>query len=153
MPDLILMDGGEIEMNAAKDVLENELNLDIPVAGMVKNNKHKTAALLFGHADEMINLDPKSQGFYLLERIQDEVHRFAITFHRQLHAKNSLASRLEGIKGVGPKTRLKLLRKFKTITKIKEAPLEDIQELGISKRVAQALKLSLTADPTPARRV
>ncbi|MCT3190610.1 excinuclease ABC subunit UvrC [Lacticaseibacillus rhamnosus] len=153
LPDLILMDGGEIEMNAAKDVLENELNLDIPVAGMVKNNKHKTAALLFGHADEMINLDPKSQGFYLLERIQDEVHRFAITFHRQLHAKNSLASRLEGIKGVGPKTRLKLLRKFKTITKIKEAPLEDIQELGISKRVAQALKLSLTADPTPARRV
>lgn len=143
LPDLILMDGGAIEMNAAKDVLENELNLDIPVAGMVKNNKHKTAALLYGDADEMINLDPKSQGFYLLERIQEEVHRFAITFHRQLRGKNSLSSRLENIKGVGPKTRTKLLKEFKTINHIKEASVEDIQALGISKQTAQLIKLSL----------
>jgi excinuclease ABC subunit C len=143
MPDLILMDGGSIEMNAVKDVLANELNLDIPVAGMVKNNKHKTAALLYGPADAMINLDPRSQGFYLLERIQDEVHRFAITFHRQLHSKNSLSSRLEQIKGVGPKTRAKLLREYKTIKNIKDASVEDLQKLGVSKTVAQTIKLSL----------
>ncbi|MCI1987284.1 MAG: excinuclease ABC subunit UvrC [Lactobacillus sp.] len=146
LPDLILMDGGDIEMNAAKDVLENELNLDIPIAGMVKNDKHKTAALLYGDNDEPINLDPKSQGFYLLERIQDEVHRFAITFHRQLRNKNSLASRLETIQGVGPKTRQKLLREFKTINHIKTASVEDIQALGISKAVAQAVKVSLQGD-------
>ncbi|WP_262314542.1 excinuclease ABC subunit UvrC [Lacticaseibacillus parakribbianus] len=145
LPDLILMDGGAIEMNAAKDVLENELNLDIPVAGMVKNNKHKTAALLFGDRDEPLDLDPQSQGFYLLERIQEEVHRFAITFHRQLRNKNSLASRLETIKGVGPRTRTKLLREFKTVNHIKDASVEDIQALGIAKPVAQAIKVSLQA--------
>lgn len=91
----------------------------------------------------MINLDPKSQGFYLLERIQEEVHRFAITFHRQLRGKNSLSSRLENIKGVGPKTRTKLLKEFKTINHIKEASVEDIQALGISKQTAQLIKLSL----------
>lgn len=146
LPDLILMDGGAIEMNAAKDVLENELNLDIPVAGMVKNNKHKTAALLFGDSDQPRELDPKSQGFYLLERIQDEVHRFAITFHRQLRNKNSLASRLETIQGVGPRTRVKLLKEFKTLNHIKAASLEEIQALGISKAVAQAVKVSLQAE-------
>lgn len=145
LPDLILMDGGEIEMNAAKDVLVNELNLDLPLAGMVKNDKHKTARLLFGDQDEPIDLDPKSQGFYLLERIQDEVHRFAITFHRQLHNKNSLGSKLEGIKGVGPKTRQKLLREFKTVNHIKDASVEEIQALGIAKPVAQAIKVSLAA--------
>ncbi|MCX2454809.1 excinuclease ABC subunit UvrC [Lacticaseibacillus nasuensis] len=147
LPDLILMDGGAIEMNAAKDVLVNELNLDIPVAGMVKNNKHKTAALLFGDQDDPIDLDPKSQGFYLLERIQDEVHRFAITFHRQLRNKNSLSSRLETISGVGPRTRAKLMREFKTIPHIREASVADIQALGISKTVAQAIKVSLAAEP------
>ena len=143
MPDLILMDGGEIQMNAVKDVLENELNLAIPVAGMVKNDKHKTARLLYGDFDAPIDLDPKSQGFYLLERIQEEVHRFAITFHRQLRNKNSLASRLETIQGVGPKTRSKLLRKFKTMNGIKAASMEDLQAAGVSKAVAQAIKLSL----------
>ena len=147
LPDLILMDGGAIEMNAAKDVLVNELNLDIPVAGMVKNKKHKTAALLFGAQDDPIDLDPKSQGFYLLERIQDEVHRFAITFHRQLRNKNSLSSRLETISGVGPRTRAKLMREFKTIPHIREASVADIQALGISKTVAQAIKVSLAAEP------
>nr|WP_218841955.1 excinuclease ABC subunit UvrC [Lacticaseibacillus absianus] len=143
LPDLILMDGGVVELNAARDVLENELNLDIPVAGMVKNNKHQTAALLFGDQDAPIDLDPQSQGFFLLTRIQDEVHRFAITFHRQLRNKNSLASRLETIQGVGPKTRTKLLREFKTINHIKTASLADLQALGISKSVAQAIKVSL----------
>lgn len=143
LPDLILMDGGAIEMNAAKDVLENELNLDIPVAGMVKNNKHKTAALLFGDNDEPIDLDPRSQGFYLLERIQEEVHRFAITFHRQLRSKTSLTSRLEEIKGVGPKTRAKLMREFKTINHIKAASVAELEAIGVSKTVAQTIKLAL----------
>ncbi|WDF81617.1 excinuclease ABC subunit UvrC [Lacticaseibacillus pabuli] len=143
MPDLILMDGGTIEMNAVKEVLQDELNLNIPVAGMVKNDKHKTAALLYGPTDAEINLDPRSQGFYLLERIQDEVHRFVITFHRQRHSKNSLTSKLEQIKGVGPKTRSKMLREYKTVNNIKQASVEELQALGISKTVAQTIKLSL----------
>ena len=113
---------------------------------MVKNNKHKTAVLLCGDWDEPRDLDPKSQGFYLLERIQEEVHRFAITFHRQLRNKNSLASRLETITGVGPRTRVKLLKEFKTVNHIKAASVEDIQALGISKTVAQAVKVSLQGD-------
>ena len=96
LPDLILMDGASIQINAAVDVLHNQLGIDIPVAGMVKNDRHKTADLMMEN-DEKIGLDPKSEGFYLLQRIQDEVHRFAITFHRQVRSKNSLASRLERI--------------------------------------------------------
>ncbi|MCY9807499.1 excinuclease ABC subunit UvrC [Lentilactobacillus senioris] len=144
MPDLILMDGGEIQMNAAKDVLENELGLHIPVGGMVKNDHHQTADLLFGNGDEHLYLDPKSQGFYLLQRIQDEVHRFAISFHRKVHSKNSLGSRLDNIKGVGPKTRNKLLRQFGSVKKISQATISDLKKLGISETVAQTIKLSLS---------
>jgi len=143
MPDLILMDGGEIQMNAAKDVLVNELGLNIPVGGMVKNDHHQTADLLFGNADTPLHLDPKSQGFYLLQRIQDEVHRFAITFHRKVHTKNTLTSRLDAISGVGPKTRNKLLRKFGSLKKISDASEQDIRDLGISETVAKTIKFSL----------
>ncbi len=143
LPDLILMDGGEIQLEAAKDVLENELGLDTPVAAMVKNEHHKTADLLASAGDQHLHLDPKSQGFYLLQRIQDEVHRFAITFHRQVHTKHSLSSRLDEIPGVGPKTRNKLLRKFGSMSKIAAASVEDIQALGIAKNVAQTVKFSL----------
>ncbi|WP_290033784.1 excinuclease ABC subunit UvrC [Ligilactobacillus cholophilus] len=141
LPDLILMDGAEIQINAAIDVLHNQLGIDIPVAGMVKNEHHKTADLM-NQNGEKLQLNPKSQGFYLLQRIQDEVHRFAITYHRQLHSKNSLASRLEKIPGVGPKTRTKLLRNFHSIKRISQASVEEIQKLGISKKVAQTVKLS-----------
>lgn len=141
LPDLILMDGAEIQINAAVDVLHNQLGINIPVAGMVKNKHHKTADLM-NEKGEKLSLDPKSQGFYLLQRIQDEVHRFAITFHRQLHSKNSLASRLEKIPGVGPKTRTKLLKAFHSIKKIAEASVDEIESLGISKKVAQTIKLS-----------
>lgn len=143
LPDLILMDGGEIQLEAAKDVLENELGLGTPVAAMVKNEHHKTADLLASAGDQHLHLDPKSQGFYLLQRIQDEVHRFAITFHRQVHTKHSLSSRLDEIPGVGPKTRNKLLRKFGSMSKIAAASVEDIQALGIAKNVAQTVKFSL----------
>lgn len=142
LPDLILMDGASIQINAAVDVLHNQLGIDIPVAGMVKNDRHKTADLMTEN-DEKIGLDPKSEGFYLLQRIQDEVHRFAITFHRQVRSKNSLASRLERIQGVGPKTRIKLLRNYGSLKNISTASVEDLESLGISKKVAQTIKLSL----------
>ena len=143
LPDMIFMDGGEIQMNAAKDVLENELGLNIPVVGMVKNNHHKTADLLFGGNDEHINLNPKSQGFYLVQRIQDEVHRFAITFHRKVHNKHSLSSRLDEIAGVGPRTRNKLLKEMGSISKIASASIEDLRALGIPQNTAQLIKVSL----------
>ena len=142
LPDLILMDGAETQIAAAQDVLENQLGLSIPVAGMVKNTHHKTADLMNGEYQK-VQLDPKSEAFYLLQRIQDEVHRFAITFHRQLRSKNSLSSRLEQIKGVGPKTRIKLLKQFGSLRHIEEASLEEIEALGISAKVAKAVKLSL----------
>lgn len=148
MPDLILMDGGQIQVEACEDVLRNELNLDIPVAGMVKDDKHRTNHLLFGDpfngkSFRMIPLDPKSEGFYLMTRIQDEVHRFAITFHRRTHAKNALSSKLDSIKGIGPKSRNKLLRKFGSLKKIKEASVDELREAGLTLTQAQTVKISL----------
>ena len=113
LPDLILMDGGKIQMRAALEVLEDELGLEIPVCGMVKNEKHKTATLLYGEDYKEIDLDRTGQAFQLIQRVQEEVHRFAITFHRQVRSKNTFASKLEMIDGVGPQTRKKLLRHFK----------------------------------------
>lgn len=132
LPDLILMDGGKIQVHAAKEVIEDELGLSIPVAGMVKNDKHKTATLLFGEHLEEIELDPTSQAFHFIQRIQEEVHRFAITFHRQVRSTNTFASKLEEIEGVGPITRKKLLREFKTLTALSNAEVEDFKRLGIS---------------------
>jgi excinuclease ABC subunit C len=142
LPDLILMDGAEIQIAAAEDVLVNELNLHIPVAGMVKNEHHRTADLM-NSTFQKVQLSPKSEGFYLLQRIQDEVHRFVITYHRQTHSKNSLASRLDLIPGVGPKTRIKLLRKYGSLKKIANASPKELQALGISAKVAQTIKISL----------
>ena len=101
MPDLILMDGGKIQVNAAKDVLENGFGLDIPVAGMVKDDRHQTARLIYGSELKEVPLHPRSQSFYLLQRIQDEVHRFAIRFHRNVRGKNTFTSILDQIRGVG----------------------------------------------------
>ena len=148
MPDLILMDGGQIQVEACQDVLRNELNLDIPVAGMVKDDKHRTNHLIYGDPFNgspyrLIPLDPKSQGFYLMTRIQDEVHRFAITFHRRTHAKNALSSKLDSIKGIGPKSRNKLLRKFGSLKKIKEASIDELRDAGLTLTQAQTVKLTL----------
>ena len=145
MPDLILMDGGVIQLNAAREVIEDELGLSIPVAAMVKNDQHKTADLLKEEGAAHVHLDPNSQGFYLLQRIQDEVHRFVITFHRQLHSKSSLGSRLDGIAGVGPKTRQKLLTTYGSMNKMASASLDDLKKLGISERVANNIRISLAA--------
>ncbi|GBG05020.1 excinuclease ABC subunit UvrC [Lactobacillus rodentium] len=148
MPDLILMDGGQIQVEACLDVLRNELDLNIPVAGMVKDDHHRTNHLLFGDPTKgeelkLIPMDPKSQGFYLMTRIQDEVHRFAITFHRKTHAKNALSSKLDEIKGIGPKSRNKLLREFGSLKKIKEASIDELRAAGLTLPQAQTVKLSL----------
>lgn len=145
LPDLILMDGAKIQIDACIDVLQNQLGLNIPVAGMVKNEYHKTADLMT-ETGEKIGLNPKSEGFYLLQRIQDEVHRFAIAFHRQVHSKNSLSSRLERIKGVGPKTRTKLLRNFGSLKRLSEASVEELIGLGIPQKTAQTIKISLAKE-------
>ncbi|MDF7637768.1 excinuclease ABC subunit UvrC [Leuconostocaceae bacterium ESL0958] len=144
LPDLILMDGGLAQLHAAKEVLEDELGLSIPIAAMVKNDKHRTADLLDGQTEAIVPLDHHSQGFFLLQRIQDEVHRFAITFHRQSRSKKSLASRLDAIPGVGPKTRQKLLLNFGSITKIQQASQEDLEKLGLSAKLAQLVHWSLS---------
>ena len=145
LPDLILMDGAKIQIDACIDVLQNQLGLNIPVAGMVKNEHHKTADLMT-ETGEKIGLNPKSEGFYLLQRIQDEVHRFAIAFHRQVHSNNSLSSRLERIKGVGPKTRTKLLRNFGSLKRLSEASVEELIGLGIPQKTAQTIKISLAKE-------
>ncbi|MBS9335057.1 excinuclease ABC subunit UvrC [Fructobacillus sp. M1-13] len=144
MPDLILMDGGIAQLHAAKEVLEDELGLDIPVAAMVKNDKHKTADLISGKTEEIVPLDHHSQGFFLVQRVQDEVHRFVITFHRKSRSKKSLASRLDAISGVGPKTRQKLLSNFGSLAKIEAASIDELQELGLSQKTAQLVHWSLS---------
>ena len=138
-PDLIIMDGGQGQVNVAKDVLRKELNLSIPVAGLQKNDKHQTNELLFGDPLRDIDLPRQSEEFFLLHRIQDEVHRFAITFHRQVRSKNSFSSKLDGVEGLGPKRKQKLLKHFKSMTAIQKATVEDIHALGIPEKVAEAL--------------
>lgn len=137
LPDLILIDGGKGQVDVAKDVLENQLGIDIPIAGMAKNDKHKTNELLFGTDLAVIPLERNSPEFFLLQRIQDEVHRFAITFHRQLRSKNSFASRLDEIEGLGPKRKKMLLKEFKSLKNITAATTEELQEIGLPKNVAQ----------------
>lgn len=138
-PDLIIIDGGQGQVNIAKSVIQEELGLDIPIAGLQKNDKHQTHELLFGEPLEAIDLPRNSQEFFLLHRIQDEVHRFAITFHRQLRSKNSFSFKLDGIAGLGPKRKQNLLKHFKSLKAIQEASLEDIITVGIPKVVAQAV--------------
>ncbi|HFD0831545.1 TPA: excinuclease ABC subunit UvrC [Enterococcus faecium] len=137
LPDLILIDGGKGQVDVAKDVLENQLGIDIPIAGMAKNDKHKTNELLFGTDLAVAPLERNSPEFFLLQRIQDEVHRFAITFHRQLRSKNSFASRLDEIEGLGPKRKKMLLKEFKSLKNITAATTEELQEIGLPKNVAQ----------------
>ncbi|MBC2023292.1 excinuclease ABC subunit UvrC [Listeria booriae] len=139
LPDLILIDGGKGQIDSAKDVLVNELGLDIPVAGLAKDNKHKTSQLLFGDPLAVVPLHRNSQEFYLLQRIQDEVHRFAITFHRQLRSKTGFQSLLDGIPGVGPGRKKAILKHFGSMKKIKTATVAEIQEAGVPIAVAEAV--------------
>ena len=142
-PDLIVIDGGQGQVNIAKQVIQEELGLDIPIAGLQKNDKHQTHELLFGDPLQVIELSRTSQEFFLLQRIQDEVHRFAITFHRQLRSKNSFSSQLDGIEGLGPKRKQLLMKHFKSLTKIKEATVDEIVTVGIPRAVAEAVQSKL----------
>ena len=142
-PDLIVIDGGQGQVNIAKQVIQEELGLDIPIAGLQKNDKHQTHELLFGNPLQIIELSRTSQEFFLLQRIQDEVHRFAITFHRQLRSKNSFSSQLDGIEGLGPKRKQLLMKHFKSLTKIKEATVDEIVTVGVPRAVAEAVQAKL----------
>ena len=145
-PDLIIIDGGQGQVNIAKQVIQEELGLDIPIAGLQKNDKHQTHELLFGDPLQVIELSRTSQEFFLLQRIQDEVHRFAITFHRQLRSKNSFSSQLDGIEGLGPKRKQNLMKYFKSLTKIKEASVDEIVAVGIPRAVAEAVHQHLNLE-------
>ncbi|VSP39279.1 excinuclease, subunit C [Streptococcus pneumoniae] len=147
-PDLIVIDGGQGQVNIAKQVIQEELGLDIPIAGLQKNDKHQTHELLFGDPLEVVDLSRNSQEFFLLQRIQDEVHRFAITFHRQLRSKNSFSSQLDGIDGLGPKRKQNLMKHFKYLTKIKEASVDEIVEVGVPRAVAEAVQTKLNPQET-----
>ena len=142
-PDLIVIDGGQGQVNVAKEVIQDQLGLDIPIAGLQKNDKHQTHELLFGDPLQVVELSRNSQEFFLLQRIQDEVHRFAITFHRQLRSKNSFSSQLDGIEGLGPKRKQNLMKHFKSLTKIKEASVDEIVEVGVPRAVAEAVQEKL----------
>ncbi|MGM8366355.1 excinuclease ABC subunit UvrC [Virgibacillus sp. W0181] len=146
LPDLIIVDGGKGQMSAARDILENELGLDIPLCGLVKDDKHKTGELLYGDPPLPVPLERRSQVFYLVQRIQEEVHRFAISFHRQLRSKGLIQSELDHIEGVGEKRRNLLLSHFQTMEKIKGASIEDITVLGIPKNIAEKIKMHLNKE-------
>ena len=142
LPDLIIADGGKGQMEVIREVVEDELRLSIPIAGLAKNDRHRTAELLFGFPTMSIGLKQQSALFHLLERIQNEVHRFAITFHRDKRSKRQTASALDTIKGIGPKTKDALLAHFKSVKRIKEASIEEIEAI-IGKSKAEALKTAL----------
>lgn len=139
LPDLIIIDGGKGHIESARDVLENELGLDIPIAGLAKDEKHRTSQLLYGNPLQVISLPRNSQEFYLLQRIQDEVHRFAITFHRQLRGKSAFQSLLDDIPGIGEKRKKALLKHFGSVKKMREATIEELTASGLPAIVAQEL--------------
>ena len=129
LPDLIITDGGKGQMEVVREVIEDELHLEIPIAGLAKDDRHRTNELLYGFPPQTIALPPESELFKVLTQIQDEVHRYAITFHREKRSKHALHSELDDIKGIGPKTKEALLNKFKSMKKIKEASLEELAEV------------------------
>lgn len=129
LPDLIITDGGKGQMEVVREVIEDELHLEIPIAGLAKDDRHRTNELLYGFPPQTIALQPESELFKVLTQIQDEVHRYAITFHRDKRSKHALHSELDDIKGIGPKAKEALLSKFKSMKKIKEASLEQLSEV------------------------
>lgn len=134
LPDLIVADGGKGQMEVIREVIQDELNLDIPIAGLAKNDRHRTNELLYGFPPMTVALKTDSELFHVLTRLQDEVHRFAITFHRDKRSKHALHSELDEIPGIGPKTRDLLLKKLKSVKRIKEAGLQELEEaIGASK--------------------
>ena len=129
LPDLIITDGGQGQMSVVREVVEGELGLQIPIAGLAKNDRHRTNELLYGNPPQTIGIKTNSELFHVLSRIQDEVHRFAITFHRDKRSKHALHSELDEIAGIGPKTRDALINHFKSVKKIKEADIQSITDI------------------------
>ena len=129
LPDLIITDGGKGQMEVVREVVEDELGLHIPIAGLAKNDRHRTNELLYGFPPVVVGMNANSELFHVLTRIQDEVHRFAITFHRDKRSKRALHSELDEIPGIGPKTKELLLKSFKTLKKIQEADIETISKV------------------------
>ena len=134
LPDLIITDGGKGQMGVVREVVAEELHLDIPIAGLAKDDRHRTNELLYGWPPQVVGLDVKSELFHVLTRIQDEVHRYAISFHRDKRSKHALHSELDDIKGIGPKTKATLLKELKSVKHIKEATLDVLaQHIGHAK--------------------
>lgn len=139
LPDLIIIDGGKGQIEAAREIIEDELGLDIPIAGLAKDTKHQTSSLLYGDPLMIIPMKRTSEAFYLLQRIQDEVHRFAITFHRQQRGKHTIASSLDGIEGIGPKRKKLLLKHFGSVKRMQAASKEELIESGLPSKLADNL--------------
>lgn len=149
LPDLIITDGGAGQMDVVREVVEGELHLDIPIAGLAKNDRHRTNELLFGFPPQVVAIDVKSELFKVLTQIQDEVHRFAITFHRDKRSKHALHSELDDIKGIGPKAKDAILKAFKSVKRAREASLDDLTKvLGPAK--ARILKTHFDQQKSPA---
>lgn len=142
LPDLILTDGGKGQMEVVRQVIEDELHLNIPIAGLAKDNRHRTSEVLFGFPPMTIGIKQGTPLFHLLENIQDEVHRFAITFHRDKRSKSQIASALDNVKGIGEKRKTALLKAFKSVARIKKASLEELAEV-IGESAAKSVKESL----------
>ena len=142
LPDLIITDGGKGQMEVVRQVIEDELHLNIPIAGLAKDNKHRTSELLYGFPPLTIGVKQSTQLFHLLENIQNEVHRFAITFHRDKRSKSQISSVLDNIKGVGEKRKAELLKTFKSVARIKQASLEEIAAI-VGETVAKNIKEKL----------
>lgn len=142
LPDLILTDGGKGQMEVVRQVIEDELHLSIPIAGLAKDNHHRTSEVLFGFPPMTIGIKQSTPLFHLLENIQDEVHRFAITFHRYKRSKSQIASALDNIKGIGEKRKTALLKAFKSVARIKNASIEELAEV-IGESAAKSVKESL----------
>lgn len=143
LPDLILTDGGKGQMEVVRQVIEDELQLQIPIVGLAKNNRHRTSEVLFGFPPQTLGIKQGTPLFHLLENIQDEVHRFAITFHREKRSKSQIASALDHIKGIGDKRKTALLKTFKSVARIRQASLEEIAEV-IGESAAKSVKESLS---------
>ncbi len=139
LPDLIIIDGGKGQIEAAREIIEDELGLDIPIAGLAKDGKHQTSSLLYGDPLAIVPMKRTSEAFYLLQRIQDEVHRFAITFHRQQRGKHTIASSLDGIVGVGPTRKKQLLKHFGSLKRMESATKEEFMEAGIPAKLSEQL--------------
>lgn len=142
LPDLILTDGGKGQMEVVRQVIEDELHLNIPIVGLAKNNRHKTSEILYGFPPVVLGIKQGTPLFHLLENIQDEVHRFAITFHRDKRSKSQVASALDHIKGIGEKRKTALLKTFKSVARIKQASLEEIAAV-VGEAAAKSIKESL----------